>query len=118
MFKKLKERISVCENRIDSNNANIQNIYQTIMELHRNTTVEAKHNADILLDCLAECQDRTRIFVDGVQTMYEVDRDTTIVTLYRKIYKAMGHKKVTIYSYEIKGGSVNFTVWAGSDTSD
>lgn len=110
MFKKLKERISVCENRIDDNNANIQNIYQTI--------VEAKHNTDILLDCLAECQDRTRIFVNGVQTIYEVDRDTTIEALYIRIYKAMGFKKVTIYSYEIKGGSVNFTVCARGDTSD
>lgn len=110
MFKKLKERISLCENRVDSHSATIENIYHTINKLCKKTIIKVKCNSDILLDCVIECKGTTKLFVNGIQTMYEIDSDTPIEVLYRTIYKSTGSEKVTIHGYEIKGDTVNFTV--------
>lgn len=130
MFRKLKERIERCEMRLDECNRSMTDymvsqgdtnikMFRALDRTQRNVDVQAyKPNADILLDCVMECKDRTRLFVNGVETIYEVDHDTPIEALYRRIYKAVGFRKVTIYSYEIKDGVVNFTVETRGDTVD
>ena len=118
MFKKLKERISLCENRIDSYNVTLEDVYYEISKLYGNITIKVECNSDILLDCVLECKGRTRLFVNGIQTMYEIDSDTHIDALYRRICKSMCSEKVTIHGYEIKDDTVNFTVENRGGTSD
>lgn len=127
MFRKLKERINECEAHLNAQRCilsehrrDLTNIYSALSKVvYGCSTVDStKSNADILLDCVMECKDRTRLFVNGVETIYEVDHDTPIEALYRRIYKAVGFRKVIIYSYEIKGNSVNFTLEARGDTVD
>lgn len=118
MFKKLKGRIFECEQRIRETEREVDTIHDGIRSvwkhllnsgygLHSQTP---KSNADILLDCLYECNENfsgggvgVPVWINGVKTDITVYKTTDVFDLYASIKKSCGcgHIKITHYNCDM-----------------
>lgn len=118
MFKKLKDRIFECEQRIreterdvDSLNDDIKRVWRYILNCKHGVQAQSlKSNADILLDCLYECNENftsgsvgVHVWINGVKTDITVYKTTGVFDLYASIKKSCGcgHIKITGYKCDM-----------------
>lgn len=138
MFKKLKERIAECESRLDnyratqvSHSAKINEAYSAICKLMLNSVygyrpvVNAKSNADILLECLCDWKEKSggapaHIWINGVKTDHSILKDTNaLFNVYISLRKSFGGNSLRILGYTVDKDNVYFEVEAVTgDTYD
>lgn len=115
MFKKLKDRIFECEQRIRETEREVETVHDGIRSvwkhllnskygLHSQTL---KSNADILLDCLYEYNEKftgvvVRVWINGVETDKTLYSPANVLDLYTYIKKSCGCGvlKITGYNYD------------------
>lgn len=125
MFKKLKDRIFECEQRIreterevNAAHDGIRSVWKHLLNsnygLHSQTL---KSNADILLDCLYECNEHfssagvgVPVWINGVKTAITVYKTTGVFDLYAIIKKSCGCGSLKITGYNYDNGNLYIDV--------
>lgn len=130
MFKKLKERITDCESRLDAqsrtitgHSARLNDLSYDLFKLHRNITDygcrkvdTTKSNADILLDCLCDVKEKTEgapvhIWINGVKTDRSIFKDTIDISyVYISLRKSFGCNTLRILEYTVDKRNVYFEI--------